>query len=238
MATRLAGTLTGLWLLIAVGSAWADMEIIPLRHRTVDQVLPVLRPLLEPGGALSGMNDQLVIRASRENIVQLRKVLESIDVAPRRLVISVRQDSGAHHSGAASEGRVEQSIQALEGMPALIQIGQSVPTAGRTVIRGPGGAIVTDSVTYRDAVVGFEVVPRIAGDRVILDVGSRRDAPGAGGSMDVQRLASTVSGRLGVWFELGGASHDESRQSSGPLGGTSALRHDVRRVWIKVEEIR
>ena len=47
--------------------AQQEMEVIPLRHRTVEQVLPTLRPLLEPGGALSGMNDQLILRASRKN---------------------------------------------------------------------------------------------------------------------------------------------------------------------------
>ncbi len=26
------------------------LEVIPLRHRTADQVIPILRPLLEPGG--------------------------------------------------------------------------------------------------------------------------------------------------------------------------------------------
>jgi len=31
--------------------AQGTLEVIPLRHRTVEQVLPVLRPLLEPGGA-------------------------------------------------------------------------------------------------------------------------------------------------------------------------------------------
>ena len=40
------------------------------------------------------------------------------------------------------------------------------------------------------------------------------------------------------WFELGGASQDESRQASGLLARTSALRQDVRRVWVKVEEIK
>ena len=235
----------GFWLLIVGCSAWADMEIIPLRHRTVEQVLPVLRPLVEPGGALSGMNDQLVIRASSANIAQLRKVLESIDVVQRRLIISVRQDAGGASSergaavgGTVGESRVDQRIQALEGTPALIQIGQSVPMTNRTVTRGPGGAIVTESVAYRDATVGFEVVPRVAGDRVILDIRPWRDAPGAGGSISVQHMASTASGRLGVWFELGASSQDESRQSGGPFAGTSALRQDLRRVWVKVEEIR
>ena len=35
-------------------------EVISLRHRTAEQVIPVLRPLLEPGGALSGQYNQLI----------------------------------------------------------------------------------------------------------------------------------------------------------------------------------
>ena len=70
---RWALTVTGLLLLFAGFSAWAELEVISLRHRTVDQVLPVLRPLVESGGALSGMNDQPVIRASRANIAELRQ---------------------------------------------------------------------------------------------------------------------------------------------------------------------
>ena len=39
--------------------AQQEMEIIPLRHRTVAQVMPVLQDLLEPGDTLSGMNVQV-----------------------------------------------------------------------------------------------------------------------------------------------------------------------------------
>lgn len=245
----------GLLLLCAGLPAAAELEIISLRHRTADQVLPVLRPLVESGGALSGTNNQVMIRASRANIADLRRVLSSIDVAPRSLMISVRQDAegGAEHgvpartsergvsariydSRSASETRVVQRVQALEGTPAFIQIGQSVPTTNRTVTQGPGGTMVSDSLAYRDVTTGFEVVPRVVGDRAFLDISPRRDAHGQrDGAISVQRVASTVGARLGEWFELGGAAQDESRQSGGMVVGTSALRQDVRRIWVKVE---
>lgn len=38
--------------------AQQEMEIIPLRSRTVSEVLPGLLPLVEPGGTLTGMNDR------------------------------------------------------------------------------------------------------------------------------------------------------------------------------------
>ncbi len=245
----IAKAVTGFLLLFAAVSARADVEVITLRHRTAYEVIPVLQPLLEKSGSISGTNDKLVIRASRANISELRKVVASIDVAPRRLVIRVRQDAGGgpegrdsaarvYDSRSASEARVEQSIQALEGTAATIQIGLSVPVTTRTVTQGPGGAIVSDFVTYRDVTTGFDVLPRLAGDRVVLDISPRRDTPASGRAINVQHLASTTSGRLGEWFELGRSGPEEARQADGVVAGTSALRQDVRRVWVKVEELK
>ena len=53
-------------LLFTFGVAYADeVEVIQLRYRTAEQVIPTLRPLVEPGGAISGMQSTVVIRASR-----------------------------------------------------------------------------------------------------------------------------------------------------------------------------
>ena len=59
------------------------MEVITLQHATVEQVLPSLRPLLEPGGTLTGQRGQLIVRASRENISDLRLALAD---SPDRLM--------------------------------------------------------------------------------------------------------------------------------------------------------
>jgi hypothetical protein len=263
---------------LAASAARAEVEIVPLRHRTADQVIAVLRPLVEQGGALSGMQNQLVIRASPKNIAELRKVLEAIDIAQRHLMIYVRQDSAGasrgsgaevsatttmggarvvisnergnalteggvrarvYDSRSASEERLVQQVQALEGTSALIQIGQSIPVTNRTMAATPaGGVIVADNISYRDVTTGFEVIARVSGDRVTLEISPRRDTPGADGGVGIQRIHSTAGGMLGEWFELGGMAQDESRQHAGLVAGTSALRQDNRRVWVKVEEIR
>lgn len=262
--------------------ARADMEIITLRYRNVEQVLPILRPLVEPGGALTGMQDQLVIRASAANIAELRKVLDSIDRMPRRLLISVRQNADAssasrsasvsgtvgsgnvvisNQPGGASNERnitgrivdsrssasdgVTQTIQVLEGNPAMIQVGESVPVPSRTVTRTVNGVVVTDSVAYRDIGSGFQVIPRLSGDRVMLEIASSRDTPtgssapgSAPGSANIQRAATTISTRLGEWVELGGLDGSESRTSGGLFGSASSQRSDTRRIQVKVEEIK
>jgi type II secretory pathway component GspD/PulD (secretin) len=173
------------------GMARADVEVIPLKYRNAEQVLPILRPLVEPGGALTGMQNQLVIRASAANIADIRRVLASLDTQPRRLQISVRQDAegSAATRGAAvdgnivvrpggssgsvnarvtdsrstSENNVLQTLQVMEGGIATINVGQSVPVPGRMVTRTVNGVIVQDTTSYRDVGTGFQVMPRVSG---------------------------------------------------------------------------
>ena len=74
--------------------AWAQtLQVIELRHRTAQEVIPVLQPLLEPGGALTGQDYKLFVRASSSNVAQLRQALAQLDRAPRQLLVSVRRAS-------------------------------------------------------------------------------------------------------------------------------------------------
>ena len=79
-------------LLLSPLAAAGELEVIALQHRSAEEVLPIIRPLLDQGDVASGMNYQLILRTSPHNIEQIRKLLRSIDVAPRRLKITVMQD--------------------------------------------------------------------------------------------------------------------------------------------------
>src|SRR5438094_5018681 len=84
------------------------LEIITLRHRTAEQVLPGLRPLLEPGATLTGQGSQLVVRTSQANLSDLRLALEVLDQPQRRLLISVRFDEArdATNRSLGASGRI------------------------------------------------------------------------------------------------------------------------------------
>jgi type II secretory pathway component GspD/PulD (secretin) len=73
--------------------AWADypIEIIPLKHQTVEQMLPMLRPFVAAGGTVTGMNGQLIVKTTPENLAQLRQVIDKFDRAPRQLRIEIQQ---------------------------------------------------------------------------------------------------------------------------------------------------
>jgi type II secretory pathway component GspD/PulD (secretin) len=254
-----------LWLVAPAVFAQGNLEVISLRHRTADQVIPVLQPLLEPGGALSGQHNQLIVRTSPANLAQIRAALDAIDRPARRLIISVRFDAaqdaarsevqGAAHissqgnSSAAvrienassrRDERVDQRIQVLEGGRATIATGQSRPIRTSEVIRTPGGPVVRETTQIAGAATGFEVIPRLAGEEVILDIAPQREnfVPGRSGAIQSERIESSVRGRLGEWIELGGAATASSVAESAVLSSRQRSATGDRRVWVRVEEIR
>jgi len=97
-------------LILFVPVALADhpLEIIPLKHQTVEQMVPLLRPFVEEGGTVTGMNGQLVIRTSPENLAELKKIIQRFDRVPRQLRIAVRQGGAgvSTRRGAGVQGRV------------------------------------------------------------------------------------------------------------------------------------
>jgi hypothetical protein len=243
------------------GLAQYGLEIIPLKHSTVEQVLPALRPLLEPGGTLSGQQGQLFLRASPANAADIRRALEVIDRRLKRLQISVRFDDAsqasrqaldasgrignrgselelrAQNSRGSLDERVDQRVQVVEGGRAFIATGQSRPVAQRQRIQTPGGVISQETFVMQEASTGFEVAPRLAGDRVFLDLAPQRESFTDSGAVQGQRVASTASARLGEWFELGGITSGGIRDDRGIASASGARSSESRRVWVKVEEI-
>lgn len=228
--------------LLALGSGVAAenaLEIITLRHRTAEQVLPALRPLMEPGATLTGSRNQLIVRTSPANLADLRLALEALDRPLRRLQISVRFDESreaalgrieasgsvgsrgsgfdlkAQESRTASGERVDQRVQVLEGSRAVIYSAQSRPVRQR--IHTPGGVIPQEVTVIHDQATGFTVVPQFAGKGVRLEIA------GQGGA---QHAATSVEVGLGEWIHLGSTST------------AAAYRSELQRVWLKVEELR
>ena len=74
--------------LAGVSAARAQsLEIIELRNRPAEQVIPIVQPMLEKGGALSGTGFQLFVRTSPANLAQIRQMVASLDRAARQLII-------------------------------------------------------------------------------------------------------------------------------------------------------
>jgi hypothetical protein len=269
-----------IWLAATLG--WADatvVEVIDLRYRDAQEVVPVLQPLAGPGGSVSAIGNRLVIRAAPRAMADIRKVLAAVDRRPQRLVITARQDlafdtggsaadvrgavpgtgagvrppgspgavgdegdgpsgrAGArvYGSQAAGADRGGQTVQVLEGNVAHIAIGQSVPVSTR---RFEGGRVV-ETIVYRDVVTGFLVRPRVSGDRVTLELAAERDriTDPRTGTVGIRHVETVLTGRLGEWLEVGGATRAAEQDESAIAYRSTQAAVDVRRIYVKVDPL-
>jgi len=250
------------------------IEVIQLKSRPLEEILPVVRPLLGADGTATGMGSNLVLKAAPDQVREIRKLLLEIDRPPRRLLITVNtqgsgtrgssgysagadiktgdgqfrinspdhagDDSRAHVSIHDSSGRSTRSsgqkVQALEGRPAFIASGTSIPV--RSVERYTvNGQVHERQVTrMHDASSGFYVVPRLSGEYVTLEIHQRNDRPGMRrGVIDTQRADTVVRGRLGEWISLGGV-NTTSNSSQGGLGRSHTTQGSVvQQIGVMVE---
>jgi len=286
----LAGLLLVALASIAAHAQSTVLEVIPLHYRMAEEVIPIIQPMLAREGSVSGFQGQLIVRTTPANLEEIKRILASLDTAPRQLVITVRQESDVERSRSSADaprnfggdhGRVtipgsgdtrggnvvlrdgddrlrvnvlegsgnerdrsEQTVRVTEGREAFVSVGRSVPVrerqVQRTVVGGRVVEQVVESAQYRDVASGFYVLPRVSGDRVTLDVSSQRESLSRrqAGSVNVQSLVTTLSGRLGEWMEIGGVGRDASGQQAVLLGRSATSSRDSRRVLIKVDETR
>jgi hypothetical protein len=245
------------------GARAQDIEILALRHRTAEQVLPLLRPFVDAGGALTGQGYQLFLRTTPSNARQIRQMLASIDRAPRQLVITVRQDRdaatasrsvGADGSVTISNRRVygdvnvqagdtrttatggaAQTIRVLEGGRAFIAIGTAIPMTFRQFVVTPQGLTEVRGTVLHDAVTGFHARPQVAGDEVTIELAPEQATVTSSG-IERAQLATTVRGRLGEWIAVGGADQRDESRASGTLASSQQSSSQSRGVWLKVED--
>ncbi|MGY2226922.1 secretin N-terminal domain-containing protein [Pseudomonas gingeri] len=209
-------------LLACAFSAQAATEIIPLNYRPSSDLLPVAQNFLGQDGKVSAYQNQLIVNAEPGKINELRDFLGQLDKPAKRLLISVdtseNNDQGAQGYSINGQGQTRiisrstdsrdggiQQVQASEGTPALIQVGQSVPLTSSTGQLDAYGRPQTQT-QYRNVTQGFYVTASVTGNVVHLAISTNRDRMSQERQdvVNVQSTDTTVSGPLGQWITLAG----------------------------------
>ena len=262
-----------------------EIHVIALKHRTAQELIPVIRPLLGPTDAVSAMDYRLLVRTSPKRLADVERVVQQLDVAQRNLTLTVRQGSQAENRGTSQElsGEVSvgrdarvtlprganddrgaviehqsgdarlryqtrtergsasdertQTLRVQDGKPAYIRLGQSVPHVKRIIALSGRQLTVAQGVEYQNVVTGFEVLPRVQGERVQLDITPRLSslADPASGLANFQELRTTVNVRLGEWIDLGAISGVGENIRRAIVESATTGSTEQRTVWIKVE---
>ena len=91
--TIIIAVIGAIWLVLSPlsGAAEPELQVIPLKHRLADEIVPILRPLLAPGESVNGIDSRLIVRASPRSLALIQRALEEVDIARRNLRIRIRQ---------------------------------------------------------------------------------------------------------------------------------------------------
>ena len=248
-------TLLTALLLTASVSAMADTEVVNLSNRTSADLLPVAQNFIGKDGTVSAYGNQLIVNAAPGKIQDLRALLAQLDTPARRLLITVdtnenngRGDEGYSVNGAqpnqtriisrstASRDGGVQQVQATDGMPALIQVGQSVPiTSSQSNSYGD----YSSQTQYRNVTQGFYVTASVTGDIVHLAISTNRDrmSQERPDVVNVQSTDTTVSGRLGEWITLAGVNRQTQADKQGLTRSYSTQGRDDMTLRVKVDAL-
>jgi len=159
-ATRVAGALMSLLAAGSLAVAGAqELQVIQLRHRLAEQVLPALQPLVEPGGVISGMDSMLLVRTSPANFEQIRQAVAALDRPLRQLRITVGQ--GTIEADASSAVRGSATVGGGDA-----QVGVNRPPGGE-----PGAAVTVRHSTQRADLQNVSSVTALEGTETFIAIG-------------------------------------------------------------------
>ncbi len=234
--------LTALLLTTSV-SAMADTAVVDLSNRTSADLLPVAQNFIGKDGTVSAYGNQLIVNAQPDKIEGLRALLAQLDTPAKRLLITVdthennQQTNGQviSYSTESREGGIQQ-IQASEGVPALIQVGQSVPL---TSTQQDSYGRLQNQTQYRNVTQGFYVTASVTGETVHLAISTNRDrmSQERPDVVNVQSTDTTVSGRLGEWISLAGINRATQADKSSTTRSYSTQGRDDLTVRVKVDSL-
>ncbi len=98
-----------------------------------------------------------------------------------------------------------QRLRVMDGQRAYIQVGQSQPHVRHILVLAGKQALLSQGVALQSATTGFDVLPHVRGEHVVLEITPRLasvDDPSLG-LVSLTELATTIRVRRGEWVDIG-----------------------------------
>ncbi len=130
-----------------------------------------------------------------------------------------------------------QTVMTLDGQRAYIRIGQSVPHVKKILALSRHQLVLVQDIELQNVTTGFEVLPRVRGDRVLVEITPRLSSlrNPATGLADFQELSATVETKLGEWLDLGEILGNRGEVQRAILESATTASGERRRVRLKIE---
>lgn len=140
-------------------------------------------------------------------------------------------------SNAASQKT--QILRVQDGQRAFIRIGQSARTVERVLaLAGRRRLVPVENAHYQDFVSGFDVLPRVRGQTVLLEITPTLASPaqGGAGTYRFHELQTVVTARFGEWIDLGEIVGASSEINRAILQSANMRSAESTGIYVKVEQ--
>lgn len=136
-----------------------------------------------------------------------------------------------------THGASTQTVLTMDGQRAYIRVGQSIPHVRKILSLSRRHAVLVQDVELQDVTTGFDVLPRVRGDRVLVEITPRLSSLSnpAAGLADFQELSTTVETKPGEWLDLGEILGNRDEVNRAILESATTTTGERRTVRIKIE---
>ena len=185
----------------------AVVEIVRLQHRDPAPIRLAIEPLLDERGAISQIDNNLVISTTRTNLAELLSLISELDVPRRQLRVSIDFRYGRPAATPPANGAIVttiatqdpadypvQSIVLSEGEYAYFSLISSTP---RTGLRFTELGAVLSQETGQTA-SNIAVSAELRGTRAVLSIAAAQSQPSSGG-VESSVVNSTLEVDFNTW---------------------------------------
>jgi hypothetical protein len=131
-----------------------------------------------------------------------------------------------------------QFVTTLDGVPAFIRVGQSVPQVQRILaLTGKQQLVFAQGVSFHNIVTGFDVIPQAQGENVMVQITPRLSnlSNPTIGLVNFQEYATAVIVKPGEWIDIGGISGTGQEVRRAILDSGSSDSSEQRTILLKVD---
>jgi type II secretory pathway component GspD/PulD (secretin) len=233
--------------------AQAESRVYQLDNRPGDDVAVQIRELYQGSPVtVTARGQQLVVRGEPDLLDEIGRLVETLDVAPVQIRITVRSrtDSGGKRSGAgisASDGQAEISAErrvtstgSAQERTLVMQDGQSAHiTSGqiRTIpVAVRGGRNPAAFLQQVETRSGFLVSPQVISDQAVeLSIVSFEEEPANLEGYETEAVVTIRRVEPGQWVSLGSTATRSTQERSGITYQVNSSRSENRSFEVRVD---
>jgi hypothetical protein len=246
--------------------AETETEVIPVKHRLATELIPVVQTLVGEKGTVTACDQNLIIRATSQDLDAIKKVLSQLDKENQTLRIMVRQsvrcgevgsqrvfasdgdaagnsrsdilrEGGAYRLGNL-ERSITQSLQVLDGESALVTVGKEIPFTRELALVAGRHTGIAQKIDLRKVTTGFWIRPRLQGEEILLEITTHMALlePFSEGVKEVQKLTTSARVPLGEWYNLSNHLKNGDEISRAILLWRAGQGSEEHDVWVKIEK--